>query len=398
MFALGYSKPGAIYFSALISVFSLLFSGFGKYPPASFHKPFYFCRKLKRDMRTKARFILLSGLSFLLCACNGKETKSEQDLLVYTAQATTLSKESSKEFPFIAQPFRTSELSFRVGGPIDRFDVYAGNQYNQGSIIAEIDPRDFRIRKERTEAVYHQAKTEFERIEVLYKKENISASTYEKAKAEYISAKMAFETAVNELADTRLIAPFSGYVGEVYIEKFQDVKATQPVLSLIDIHQLRIEIYVTQDVAYAAQKMDSIRLRFDAILGKIFDARIAEISKGTTRNNLSYLLTAFLPNKDGEFLAGMSGKAILDVVQGKGASGVCIPQTALCHRPTEGSYVWVMNPESKQVNRRKVMVTELLPDGYAVVAQGLQANETVAVSKLRFLSNGMKVTTTSKTK
>lgn len=202
----------------------------------------------------------------------------------------------------------------------------------------------------------------------------------------------------NELADTRLIAPFSGYVGEVYIEKFQDVKATQPVLSLIDIHQLRIEIYVTQDVAYAAQKMDSIRLRFDAILGKIFDARIAEISKGTTRNNLSYLLTAFLPNKDGEFLAGMSGKAILDVVQGKGASGVCIPQTALCHRPTEGSYVWVVNPESKQVNRRKVMVTELLPDGYAVVAQGLQANETVAVSKLRFLSNGMKVTTTSKTK
>jgi hypothetical protein len=57
-----------------------------------------------------------------------------------------------------------------------------------------------------------------------------------------------------------------------------------------------------------------------------------------------------------------------------------------------------VNPESKQVNRRKVMVTELLPDGYAVVAQGLQANETVAVSKLRFLSNGMKVTTTSKTK
>lgn len=349
-------------------------------------------------MRTKVRFILLSGLSFLLCACNGKETKSEQDLLVYTVQATTLSQESSKEFPFIAQPFRTSELSFRVGGPIDRFDVYAGNQYKQGSIIAEIDPRDFRIRKERAEAVYRQAKAEFERIEVLYKKENISASTYEKAKAECVSAKMAFETAVNELADTRLIAPFSGYVGEVYIEKFQDVKATQPVLSLIDIHQLRIEIYVTQDIAYAAQKMDSIRLRFDAIPGKIFDARIAEVSKGTTRNNLSYLLTAFLPNKDGEFLAGMSGKAILDVVQGEGASGVCIPQTALCHRPTEGSYVWVVNPESKQVNRRKVMVTELLPDGYAVVAQGLQANETVAVSKLRFLSNGMKVTTTSKTK
>lgn len=54
-------------------------------------------------------------------------------------------------------------------------DVYAGNHYKQGSIIAEIDPRDFHIRKERAEAIYHQAKAEFERIEKLYEKNNVSA-------------------------------------------------------------------------------------------------------------------------------------------------------------------------------------------------------------------------------
>lgn len=54
--------------------------------------------------------------------------------------------------------------------------------------------------------------------------------------------------------DTRLIAPFVGYVGEVYIEKFQDVKATQPVVSFIDITQLKIEAYVTQDIALPGQK------------------------------------------------------------------------------------------------------------------------------------------------
>ena len=47
---------------------------------------------------------------------------------------------------------------FRVGGPIDRFEVYAGNYYQRGDIIAEIDSRDFRIRKERAEAIYNQAK------------------------------------------------------------------------------------------------------------------------------------------------------------------------------------------------------------------------------------------------
>ena len=124
--------------------------------------------------------------------------------------------------------------------------MYAGNYYKRGEVIAEIDPRDFRIRKERSEALYNQAKAEFERIKVLYGKKNVSASAFEKAKADYVSAKTAYETAVNELNDTRLIAPFDGYVGQVYIEEFQDVKASQPVISFVDLGQLKLEAYVTR--------------------------------------------------------------------------------------------------------------------------------------------------------
>ena len=109
--------------------------------------------------------MLLLSLAALLSSCAAEGNDKKQDLIVKTTQAVPVSHQGDKEFSFIARPFRTSELSFRVGGPIDRFDVYAGNRYQQGSIIAEIDPRDFRIRKERAEAIYHQAKAEFERIQ-----------------------------------------------------------------------------------------------------------------------------------------------------------------------------------------------------------------------------------------
>lgn len=332
----------------------------------------------------------------LLFSCTDKDSKQSQDFIVRTTQAIPGFGQNTTEFPFIAQPFRTSELSFRVGGPIDRFEVYAGNSYKQGSIIAEIDPRDFHIRKERAEAIYCQAKAEFERIEKLYEKNNVSASTYEKAKADYTTAKASFDTASYELEDTRLIAPFNGYVGEAYIEKFQDVKATQPVISFIDIDRLRMEIYVTQDIAFASHPGDTVQIRFDARPDKIYKAGIMEISKGTTRNNLSYLLTAILPNEKGELLAGMSGKAIFDVSRVTNPVGVSIPQTALCHRPSEGDYVWVVNTDTHQVNRRQVKKGNLLPNGYIIIIEGLQDNETVATSGLRFLSDGMKVTISSK--
>ena len=336
--------------------------------------------------------MLLFSLAALLSSCATEGNDKKQDFIVKTTQAVPVLHQEEKEFSFIAQPFRTSELSFRVGGPIDRFDVYAGNRYKQGSIIAEIDPRDFRIRKERAEAIYHQAKAEFERIQKLYGKGNVSASTYEKAKADYITAKTTFNTASYELEDTRLIAPFNGYVGEVYIEKFQDVKATQPIISFIDIDQLKLEIYVTQDIARAAQALDTIQVRFDAQPDKVYNAKIMEISKGTTRNNLSYLLTALLPNKEGKLLAGMSGKASLNAPSVSTLSqGAAIPQTALCHRPTEGDYLWIVNSKTQQVTKRKVKKGDLLPNGYVSITEGLYPDETVANSGLRFLSDGMKI-------
>ena len=216
-------------------------------------------------------------------------------MTVRVAQAVLLKEQTPKEFSFIAKPFRTSELSFRVGGPISNFEVYAGNYYRKGEVIATIDDRDFLIRKEQTQAVYDQAKAEFERIGALYEKNNISASTYEKTKAEYTSAKTAFQTAANELNDTRLVAPFDGYVGEVFIEKYQEVKATQPIISFIDLDQLKIETYVTQDIALQAEQLQQAELRFDAVADRTYPATILEISKSTTPNNLSYLLTARLP-------------------------------------------------------------------------------------------------------
>ncbi len=188
-----------------------------------------------------------------------------------------------------------------------------------------------------------------------------------------------------------MIAPFDGYVGEVYIEKYQDVKATQPVISFIDITQLKIEAYVTQDIALQAGEIKEVSVRFDIGSDVVYPAKVVEISKSTTRNNLSFLMTALLPNKQGEWPAGVSGKVLLDLPSSSTTSMITIPQTALNHRPTEGDYVWTVDNAAGKVSKRKIVLGELLPNGKVEVKGGLQAGETVAVSKLRFLSEGTSV-------
>ncbi|MEI3154230.1 MAG: hypothetical protein V8S95_03295 [Odoribacter sp.] len=61
---------------------------------------------------------------------------------------------------------------------------------------------------------------------------------------------------------------------------------------------MKIETYVTQEIAFSnrPEYLGGTLLLFDAMPGKVYKASIKEISKNTTSNNLSYLLTVLLPN------------------------------------------------------------------------------------------------------
>lgn len=330
---------------------------------------------------------LITPLLLLTVSCGSRSQESPGPLYVSTARAETVGITARREFPFIAKPLRTTTLSFRVSGPVDRFEVYAGNRYRSGELIAGIDPRDFRLRREQAEADYLRARADYERVAALYERDNLPASSYETARAAWISAQTARDAAENALNDTQLRAPFDGYVGEVFIERYQEVKASQPVVTLADISSLRIEIYVTQEIAMQARDLDEVELEFDQRPGEHFRARVVECARSTTPNNLSYLLTALLPNPDGALPAGLSGQVRFDL-PGAARWTVAVPRAALCHDSARGDRVWTLDSPSGRVSSRPVRTGGLLPGDRIALLEGLAAGETVVVSGQRFLDEG----------
>jgi RND family efflux transporter MFP subunit len=329
----------------------------------------------------------------LLVGCdNGKKEGVKENILVVDViKAESITPQTRESFAFISKPYKTSTLSFRVSGPLAMFDIQSGKYYSKGQTIARIDTRDFKIRKERTEAVYNQAKAEFERIETLYHKKNLSASAYEKAKADYTSAKTAFQTASNELSDCVLAAPFNGYIGEVFQEKHQDVKATQPILSFEELGRLKIEAYVTQNIASAAQKLNNTHVVFDGVEQNNYPVTIQEVSKSTTSNNLSYLVSAVFDNSKEQLLAGMSGQMIFNNDSLATKSWIAIPQSTINHKPSIGDFVWVIDAANETAHIRPIKRGRFLPNGYVEVVAGLEADVLIARSGYRFLADGGRI-------
>lgn len=152
------------------------------------------------------------------------------------------------------------------------FDVQQGQFFRKGQLIAAIDERDFVIQKQRTEALYRQAEVDYARISSLYAKDNISGMNYEQVKANYERTKADYEAAVNAWEDSRLYAPFDGYVQQAHIERYQDVKPSVPVVTFIDLSRIKVEAYVPEDMALQMRQKDSVAcvVRFNALPDREF--------------------------------------------------------------------------------------------------------------------------------
>mgnify|MGYP002228945450 CR=1 FL=1 len=65
-------------------------------------------------------------------------------------------------------------------------------------------------------------------------KQAISKQEYESTEASYSNAKAAFEYAQNTLNQTKLRAPFDGFIQKKYVENYQKVQAGQGIVCLIN--------------------------------------------------------------------------------------------------------------------------------------------------------------------
>lgn len=338
--------------------------------------------------------LIWACLLLLFVSCNSKneaENRTETKVVVIKVQSVT-HQATERRYSFISHPYKTVELSFRVSGPVKQFDTQSGKFYRKGEVIAAIDSRDFIIRKNEMEAIYKQAEAEYYRIANLYEKDDISGSAYEKAKAEYAKAKAAYETATNELEDTQLRAPFDGFVQDINIEQYQEVKASVPAFSFIDLSRIKIETYIPEDVAEIFHKKKDLpcHVAFAGLKGKQYEATETFISQTVTANNISFLLTAIVENKDNNLFGGMSGEISLPIPAASDITMVSVPQMAIFHQTTNKASVWKLDKENR-VHCTSVELGDAYDKNDIEIVSGLQAGDRIVASGLYTLSENEQV-------
>jgi len=310
-----------------------------------------------------------------------------------------------RAFPGIAMPVREVQLAFRVGGPLRDLPVDVGQLIKKGGLIAQIDPRDFEVRVATLKAQHASLKAQlvnarlrYTRYQNLYKTDATAKASLDAAQADHdqLAAQVAavaaqFEDARNRLADTRLEAPFDGYIDRKFVENYDNVKEKQSIVSFLDCTTIEVIAGVPEELVARGKELQKFFCEFETYPGRRFPAALKELGRKPGAANQAYPLTVKLPAPESLLVKPGMAATLFVMIASSEAAGFVLPVDAVVNDRDNRSFVWIYDATSGTVERRFVTAGQLVAGGIEVL-DGIEANEQVVIAGAHYLQPGQKVT------
>lgn len=343
--------------------------------------------------------VMFAGLA--LAACSGPKDTAEP---VRPVLATVVAPGAASTREVYAGELRArveTDLAFRIGGKIAARLADAGNRVTRGQALARLDPRDAALAAEAAraqlvtaEAEHALAQAEYERAADLLAKRFISQSAYDARKASFAASRARVEQArsqaaisANQEAYTTLVADADGVVVSVSAEPGQVVAAGQPVLRLARDGEMEVVLSAPESRVSDFVPGREVAIFLWADPGRRFAGRVREVSGGADAVTRTFQVRVSAPRVPAGARVGMTASVAL--AQPGEAELVVVPLTALL-READGASVWVVDPASSRVKRRRIEVGQYREDG-ATVLSGLAAGELVVSAGVHKLREGQEV-------
>lgn len=363
--------------------------------------------------------ITIFTLASLFSSCGKKEEMETKTTVIRPVKMMTILSSDDfvkRQFPGQVRASKRADLSFKVDGPLIELPVEEGKIIQKGGLVARIDPKDFESdlrsaegRLAKAKAELQLAQTEYDRVLRIQKKDAGAVSTamvdrrregVNKAEADLQSVQAEVDAAKDRLSYTYLRAPFTGVIAKRYVDNFQKVQAKEVIASIDDVSQLEILVDLPENLMaiIKAGKANPVA-KFTSAPGREFDLSIKEFETRADPITQTFrLVLAMSAPKGVNILPGMtatvSGQGV--VSSGRDENRIIIPAIAVVGDEAGNSKVWIVDQEKMTVHGRKVITGALTGTDSIEIIEGLQSGDTIAITGVNLLREGMQVRDLSK--
>ena len=368
-------------------------------------------------MNTKATLLLALLLGTTIITACGKKDDAK------AAASVTTKADAPSAKPALPRPVRTLQVGmssvgdisflpgevrprfeqrygFRVPGKIARRLVDVGQVVKAGQVLAVLDSQDVLPAINAQVAQVELAKTdlklqqsELKRQQELRDKGFVSGAALERQAATSDASDARVKAAQSQLANAQngltfqtLRADKAGVVIAVDAEAGSVVAAGQSVVRVAQLGEKEIIVNVPERAVGLLKTAKGFAAQFDALPGKLYAAKLRELSPAADPASRTYGAKLSIINADDALKLGMSATVRLDL---GAAQVIVVPNTALYTRDN-ATRVWLVDRATETVKAVEVKTGESTNDGVAVLT-GLKPGDLVVTAGSNLLQQGQKV-------
>ncbi|MGL5682790.1 MAG: efflux RND transporter periplasmic adaptor subunit [Marinifilaceae bacterium] len=317
---------------------------------------------------------------FTVIGCKGKQNNQEATIArpVQVMYAQTMGT-VNKTYVGSVQATQFSELAFKVSGQLITLNVDAGQTVKKGQLIASIDPYDFNLKVNTAQAQYIAAKQIYERTQNLYNANAVAKQNLESAQADYIQATSALNFAKNTLSNTKLLAPFDGFIENKYVENHEVIQVGQKIVKLVNPESVEIRFILPESSIMIMDLPKTIYVEFETIKGKLFLADIKENIYASDGSGIPVTLKV----TDAEFnkyrkdvFTGFSCKVYIKIDNNISDSFI-VPTSSIITQDGK-QYIWIVDKSTLKVHKQEVNAK--IYATHSVVQSGLHSNDIIVTA------------------
>ncbi len=332
----------------------------------------------------------------------------------------------------------------KVQGWVEKINVREGDRVKAGQVLVTLDAREAeaavdqakasleaatarlkQVRATSEETVQSQiqqtkanmelAEADLKRAQELQQKNFIARQQLDEARMKYSVAKAAYDLSLNsirqktwendialaeaqvrqakanldlsqaQLANLIILSPMNGGVTKRYVDPGTMVKDTAPILTLMDLSEMKMLVNVIEREFVRLQIGQPVKVTVTAFPNRTFQGRISVITPALEMQSRTAEIQIAIPNPGYVLNPGMFGRA--EILLRSNPSATLVPIEALIAKG-EKDIVYVVN-DNKAFAR--TVQKGLVKDTSVEILQGVKVGEKIVVAGQESLKDGVPV-------
>ncbi len=281
---------------------------------------------------------------------------------------------------------READVIAETSGIIREVHFEIGDYVEMGDLLLTVENSLAKSSLDYSFQEYKTARLEFEAVEKSYKTGGTSLVAYNQSRTKLEGARLRYEQAEDAYENTRITAPFSGYISsrDSTVTPGSYLNSGFAVTHLVDTSSFQVRLYVGEDAVTRIAQGDRALVYINALPDVEIEAEVKAVSPGSGRSGGSFPLVVEWKNRnDKRVKSGMSVRVVLQPENG-GDQQVIIPASAIVYR-NGLAYIFTIREnaaEAVQITPGRILGNR------AAIENGVSPGDTVILSGLNSLAPG----------